>query len=302
MNDDQTPKRISGSYQIPIPRDELLALLSEAHGPYSMARARLSLALDRDAGTEKSLREYARLWGWTKRKVEYNIGELRATVEHWETARSERRRTEPRPSFKDHAKGTATGQLRDSEGDKNTANLPRNGEVGDTLRDGYGTGHGTHTKQSTIPEEEIQGVGVPRARRASDRGTSDESPRNPANGFPQEEEVVEFAMAHGSPDQETAKDVYWSMMANGWKGKNGEMYPDWGHAVINALRYRKTKNGNAAHQPNAKPPSDFERRRRGVDQSTVDANLERIRRGDFGFAARDVSAGSDPDTAGRTPV
>lgn len=301
MSDERPPyRRVSGDYQLGVPRAVLLALLHQHHGPYSHEQACISLMLDRDAGGEKSIRDYVRIWGWTKAKVEYNIGRVRGDVDRWEQAR----RTEPRPTL---ANRTATGQQQDSQQDKKRAKPYPIADSQDSEQDDYRTGHRTLTHHTHSQKEEEGGVGD-----AGARGPAD-SPRNPALGFPQEREVIEFAVQHAGCDEETARDVFWSMTANGWKRKDGAMYPDWGHATINALRYRRNRNGSNGHGSHqqasgGKPASSYERRL-NVDVATVARNLAGMANGRQGAgrtAPRDPAgpdpAGRDPELARRTAV
>lgn len=307
MSEETSPyRRVSGDFQLGVPRAVLLALLHQHHGPYSHEQACISLMLDRDAGGEKSIRDYVRIWGWTKAKVEYNIGRVREDVDRWEQAR----RTEPRPPL---ANRTAAGQQQDNQQDKKRATHDAIDDSQDSEQDDSRTGYRTLTKHTHSQKEE-EGCGGD----AGARGPAG-APRNPANGFPQEAEVIAFAMQHAGCDEEAARDVFWSLTANAWKRKDGEMYPDWGHATINALRYRKNRNGAGHGSHKQAPPPAGGRQRSAYDQRVATSSgegLDRIKRNlaDMaegrqrpgratpGESPRADAAGSDAELEGRTPV
>lgn len=54
-----------------------LVSLEEAHGTFSEAGASAMLALDAEAGRTRSVRDYARLWNWSKSRVQRALDELR---------------------------------------------------------------------------------------------------------------------------------------------------------------------------------------------------------------------------------
>ena len=137
MSEETSPyggRRVSGSYRLDVPRWVLLGILQRHLGPYSREAALISYLLDVDAGTVKSIREYARIWDWTKKKVELELPRIREEIEDW--------RGETAPGFKEHAKGTVGGQLGDSRGTKEAqtdAETTDRGTVTGQLRDSWGT-------------------------------------------------------------------------------------------------------------------------------------------------------------------
>lgn len=76
-------KTISASYRLDAPRWVWLAVISSVPKPFPRAAAMLSLRLDLDAGAEKSIRDYSRIWGWTRYAVESNLADMRAEVSIW---------------------------------------------------------------------------------------------------------------------------------------------------------------------------------------------------------------------------
>lgn len=296
MSEQQPPygaRRVSGSYRLDVPRWVLLGILQRNVGTYSREMALVSYMLDVDAGTVKSIREYARIWGWSKKKVELQLPELREEVETWSGTTPEKGAAR---------RGTARGQQGDSdgtEGGENGAESPNRGTARGQLRDS----NGTHTKQPQ-PQKKNGGVGDAGAREGTGPPEAFEiDPFNPAFGYPQRDDVVAFAMQQGA-SAELADDLFHSFTAAGWKNKNDRMYEHWGHAIISAIRYRANRrtNGHAAHQPGSKPQSDYERRRAGVDLAEHERNLEAIRRGDIGLTPRSEAPGSDAELEGRTAV
>lgn len=290
---------MSGDFQLGVPRAVLLALLHQHHGPYSHEQACISLMLDRDAGGEKSIRDYVRIWGWTKAKVEYNIGRVRGDVDRWEQAR----RTEPRPTL---ANKTAAGQQQDSRQDKKRAKPDAITDSQDSEQDDHRTGHRTLTNHTHSQKEEESGG--PREREA----LPEINPWDPVMGYPQEADVVRYAIEQGA-DPEMAAEIYSGFVSAGWHDWRNAPIRHWGHAVLNSIRSKNRRsktNGHAAHQPNTpgKPGSSYERRL-NVDVATVARNLAGMANGRQGTgraapgdAPGASGAGGDAELAGRTAV
>lgn len=280
MSEDQS-KRVSGSYRLDVPRWVLLGLLQRHHGPYSRESALISYLLDVDAGTVKSIREYARLWDWSKKKVELQLPEIKAEVAAWLDASS---------SKAPASRGTVTGQLRDSDGTKTADDCTEStnsGTAGGQLRDS----RGTHTKQPQPQKKTRTGVPVLVGAKAS-------------SARPESlDEVQSLWRDRGYVGGDDDADGFWNYYAsNGWRvGKNP--MKDWRAAAANWNRNNKQRtNGHAAHQRNHKPATDYERRRAGVGRDEIERNLEAIRRGDIGVAPRAGRSEPDPDLEGRVAV
>jgi hypothetical protein len=127
-------------------------------------------------------------------------------------------------------------------------------------------------------EQEYKGRGVTRARQGT--GFTSENfevdPFNPAHGLPTLEAFLEYAEVHSVP-KDVAETVFYSYSAAGWMNSKGVPIVHWGHALINAYRYRKDRDrqsgndrstsanqanghskgrGNGSHQQTPARPTD----------------------------------------------
>jgi len=105
-----------------IPVDKNIIKLKEKSSPYTKIEAYISLRIDLDNGKQKGLREYSRIWNWSRNKTQlffskigYKVGDTKGTLEE---KKGDTLRTDYRLVLNnlDHPKKTEKGHLGEKKG------------------------------------------------------------------------------------------------------------------------------------------------------------------------------------------
>ncbi len=258
----QTP---TSTFCYPVQATVLLDLLRYAQRakdrdaePFSFEAAAVSYMLDeeqvvRGRSSQPSVRDYARLWGWSKTRVERTIPELQAQIADWRSAFGRLRSGDanddgPPDSAVNFTgfRGTPVGQRWDTFGTKNEESEAESAKCGTRLGQQWDS-CGTHTIQLynalTLQEENTHTNTRGRARgseeenRRETAGTNDRQPPtsppdadsqpyDPQTSPPTLDDVLAAAAVDGvAPD--TATKFFELYASQGWVTASGTPLRNW---------------------------------------------------------------------------